>query len=232
MAHPGKDRAAGDTNTPMSVAVSTKIDGVARSIPDQGSRDWVRELGGVGRRHEAAVARLHDLLLKATRFEVARRRQALPQLGSDELDDLAREAAADAALSVLRRLGDFRGESRFTTWAYKFALLEAAVKVRRRAWQHRELPLDPEAWSQFEHPAPTPAAQAERKQLLQAIQEGIASLAPRQRQVLVALALNGVPIDVLAERLDSNRNALYKSLHDARRNLRAYLEAQGLTGGW
>jgi RNA polymerase sigma-70 factor, ECF subfamily len=232
MAQPGKDRAAGDTNIPMSVAVSVKIGGVVRRIPDQGSRDWVRDLDGVGRPHEAAVARLHDLLLEAARFEVDRRRQALPQLGRLELDDLAQEAAADAALSVLRRLGDFRGESRFTTWAYKFALLEAAVKVRRRAWQGRELPLEPEAWSQFEHQAPTPGAQAERKQLLEAIQEGIASLAPRQRQVLVALALNGVPIDVLAERLGSNRNALYKSLHDARRNLRASLEAQGLTGGW
>ena len=201
-------------------------------IPDERSPDWVRELGGDGPAHEAAVAALHDLLLRAARFEVARRRQALPQLSGQELDDLAQEAAADAALSVLRRLGDFRGESRFTTWAYKFALLEAGVKVRRRAWQGRELPLEPQSWSQFEHPAPTPEAQAERKQLLQAIQEGLASLSPHQRQVLVALALNGVPIDVLAERLGSNRNALYKSLHDARRNLRAHLEAQGLTGGW
>ena len=192
----------------------------------------MRDLGGDGPAREAAVAALHDLLLRAARFEVARRRQALPQLSGAELDDLAQEAAADAALSVLRRLGDFRGDSRFTTWAYKFALLEAGVKVRRRAWRGRELPLDPESWSQLEHPAPTPETQAERKHLLHAIQDGIASLSPHQRQVLVALALNGVPIDVLAERLDSNRNALYKSLHDARRNLRAHLEAQGLTGGW
>ena len=216
----------------MGVSGSTKILDVVPCIPDERSPDWVRDLGGDGPAREAAVAALHDLLLRAARFEVARRRQALPQLSGAELDDLAQEAAADAALSVLRRLGDFRGESRFTTWAYKFALLEAGVKVRRRAWQGRELPLEPQSWSQFEHPAPTPEAQAERKQLLEAIQEGLASLSPHQRQVLVALALNGVPIDVLAERLGSNRNALYKSLHDARRNLRAHLEAQGLTGGW
>jgi RNA polymerase sigma-70 factor (ECF subfamily) len=194
---------------------------------------WWTELRAEGARRRDAVARLHDLLLKAARFEVARRRQALPQLSGKELDDLAQEAAGDATLAVLRRLDDFRGESRFTTWAYKFALLEAAAKVRRRAWQGRELPLEPETWSEFESPAPTPAARLERAQLLAAIQEGIESaLTPRQRQVLVALALNGVPIDVLAERLDSNRNALYKSLHDARRNLRAHLEARGLTGGW
>ena len=194
---------------------------------------WWTELRAEGASGRADLARLHELLLRAARFEVARRRQTLPQLSGKELDDLAQEAAGDAALAVLRRLDDFRGESRFTTWAYKFALLEAAAKVRRRAWQGRELPLEPETWAEFESPAPTPAARLERAQLLAAIQEGIESaLTPRQRQVLVALALNGVPIDVLAERLDSNRNALYKSLHDARRNLRTHLEARGLTGGW
>ena len=193
-------------------------------------RDWVLELR---EEREAAIAELHALLLKAARFEVARRRLSLPQLSGRELDELAQEAAADAAVAVLRRLDDFRGESRFTTWAYKFALLEAATKVRRRAWQGRELPLEPEAWSQFESAEPGPAARAERTQLLDAIQDGIeTALSPRQREVLVALALNGVPIDVLAERLDSNRNALYKALHDARRALRAHLEARGLTGGW
>jgi len=178
----------------------------------------------------AAVARLHELLLKAARFEVARRRQSLPEVGGEELDDLAQQAAADAAVSVLRRLDDFRGESRFTTWAYKFALLEASAKMRRRAWRGRELPLEPESWAEFEHPAPTPAARAERSALLAAIQEGIETvLTPRQREVLVAIALNGVPLDVLAERLDSNRNALYKTLHDARRKLRAYLDERGFS---
>jgi RNA polymerase sigma-70 factor (ECF subfamily) len=207
-----------DTNEPMSVALEYEL---------------VHDLRGEGPAHEAAVARLHDLHLKAARFEVARRRQSLPDLSSRELDEVAQDAAGDATVAVLRRLDDFRGESRFTTWAYKFALLEAAVKVRRRAWQGRELPLEPETWSQFEHPAATPAARVERAQLLAAIQEGIATaLTPRQREVLVALALNGVPIDVLAERLGSNRNALYKTLHDARRKLRAHLEARGLEGGW
>jgi RNA polymerase sigma-70 factor, ECF subfamily len=197
------------------------------------TRDWVLELHAERPARDEAVAELHDLLLEAARFEVARRRQALPQLSGKALDDLAQEAAGDAALAVLRRLDEFRGASRFTTWAYKFALLEAAAKVRRRTWHGRELPVEPEAWSQFESPAPGPAAHAERAQLLAAIQEGIeTALTPRQREVLVALALNGVPIDVLAERLGSNRNALYKSLHDARRALRSYLEARGLTGGW
>ena len=200
---------------------------------DVESQDWLHDLRAAGRAHEAAVARLHELLLKAARFEVARRRQALPHLGGAELDDVAQEAAGDAALSVLRRLDDFRGESRFTTWAYKFALLEASVKVRRHSWHGRELPLEPETWAQFEHPAPTPAVRVERAALLGAIETGMrTALTPHQRQVLVALALNGVPIDVLADRLGTNRNALYKTVHDARRKLRAELEANGFGGGW
>lgn len=95
------------------------------------------------------MGRLHALLLRAARFEVARRRPALPHLRGNELDDIALEAADDALMSVLARLGDFRGASRFTTWVYKFALLEAAVKLRRRAWQGREVPLEPETWSLF-----------------------------------------------------------------------------------
>jgi RNA polymerase sigma-70 factor, ECF subfamily len=200
---------------------------------DTESQDWLRDLRAAGPAHDNAVARLHELLLKAARFEVARRRQALPHLSGAELDDVALEAAGDAALSVLRRLDDFRGESRFTTWAYKFALLEASVKVRRHSWRGRELPLEPETWAQFEHPAPTPAVRAERTALLEAIRAGMrTALTPHQRQVLVALALNGVPIDVLAERLGSNRNALYKTVHDARRKLRAELAANGFEGGW
>ena len=200
---------------------------------DAESQVWVGDLRGAGPAHEAAVARLHDLLLRATRFEVARRQQALPFIHRGELDELAQEAASDAAISVLRRLDEFRGESRFTTWAYKFALLEASVKVRRRAWRDREVSLEPETWSQFEHPAPGPSASAEQAALLAAVKQGIDSaLTPHQRQVLVALVLNDVPIDVLAERLGTNRNALYKTLHDARRKLRAHLAAGGFSGGW
>ena len=94
---------------------------------DAESRRWLDRLRGEGAEHDEAVARLHALLLRAARFEVARRRPTLPYLRGDELDDIAVEAADDALMSVLRRLDDFRGASRFTTWVYKFALLEAAV---------------------------------------------------------------------------------------------------------
>jgi RNA polymerase sigma-70 factor, ECF subfamily len=191
---------------------------------DDDSREWLRSLRASGAAHEKAVARLHALLLRAARFEVARRRPTLPHLRGNELDEIALEAADDALMSVLARLDDFRGESRFTTWVYKFALLEAAVKLRRRAWQGREVPLEPETWSMFGSDALEPDEQAEQSELLSTIQQAIKEvLTPHQRRVLVALALNGVPIDVLAERLNTTRGALYKTLHDARRKLREHL---------
>jgi RNA polymerase sigma-70 factor (ECF subfamily) len=204
-----------------------------RSAPaqllDDDSRAWLRDLRLQGAAREAALERLHALLVRAARFEVARRRPGLPHLRGNELEDIALEAADDALLSVLARLDDFRGASRFTTWVYKFALLEAAVKLRKRAWQGREIPLEPETWNLFSAPGVEPAGQAEQSELLEAVQEGIErSLTPHQRRVLVALALNGVPIDVLAARLGTSRGALYKTLHDARRRLRAHLTQAGL----
>jgi RNA polymerase sigma-70 factor (ECF subfamily) len=204
---------------------------IARMDPE--SQRWLRDLRAGGVAHDDAVGRLHALLLRAARFEVARRRPSLPHLRGDELDDVALQAADDALMSVLRRLDDFRGESRFTTWAYKFALLEAAVKLRRRAWQGREVPLEPERWALLASQQPTPHEDAEQGQLVGALQRAIQeALTPHQREVLVALALNGVPIDVLAERLGTTRGALYKTLHDARRKLRAELNASGVAPDW
>jgi RNA polymerase sigma-70 factor (ECF subfamily) len=126
------------------------------------------------------------------------------------------------------KLDDFRGDSRFSTWAYKFALYEAGVRVRRRAWQHREVVLDPGAWLTVGDRGAGPAARLHQTELLDAIRLAIdTELTAHQRDVLVALTIQGIPIDVLAERLDSTRGALYKTLHDARRRLRTQLAAAG-----
>jgi len=133
-------------------------------------------------------------------------------------------------VAILGKLDEFRGESKFTTWAYKFALYEAAATIRKLAWQGRELPLEAEDWPQVPNPGPAPHGEVEMNDLLAAIRQEIeASLTPRQREVLVALALNEVPIDVLADRLGSTRGALYKTLHDARQKLRAALASRELT---
>ena len=198
-------------------------------VLDPESREWLRSLRASDVTRDDAIARLHGLLLRAARFEVARRRPTLPHLRGDELDDIATEAADDALMSVLKRLDDFRGASRFSTWVYKFALYEAAVKLRKRAWQGREVPLEPETWSLFSSARLEPDAELEQSELLATLQDAIGEvLTPHQRRVLVALALNGVPIDVLAERLNTTRGALYKTLHDARSKLRGHLRERGL----
>ena len=202
----------------------------ALSTPtDAESGEWLRSLQAHGSERDAAVARLHALLLRAARFEVVRRRPTMPYVRGNEFDDIAMEAADDALMSVLRRLDDFRGESRFTTWVYKFALYEAAVKLRKREWQGREVPLETQTWEVFAARGLEPDAELEQRELLATLQAAIDSvLTTRQRQVLIALAVNGVPIDVLAERLNTNRGALYKTLHDARRKLRDHLTERGL----
>jgi RNA polymerase sigma-70 factor, ECF subfamily len=216
------------------MAMPTEIPGAepgARAARDA-SRELYERLGGGGRDREAAVGELHALLLKAARFELNRRRDSLPHLRGDDHEDLAQQSADDALLAVLRKLGEFRGESRFTTWAFKFALLEAGVKARRRAWQGREIPIEDEAWVALADAGATVSRQAESRELIGALREEIErSLSAHQRAVLVAVALNDVPIDVLAERLGSNRGALYKTLHDARKKLRAALAERGLDAG-
>ena len=195
------------------------------AFADDDSAAWVAALSAPGPAREAASARLHALLLRAARFEVSRRRASLPHLRGGDFDDLAVQSADDAFMAIMAKLGTFRGDSRFTTWAYKFALLEAAVKLRRRAWQGREIPLEPETWDVFAAERPSPHVRAEESELLRELKTAIEQeLSPHQREVLVALTLNGVPIDVLAERLNTTRGALYKTLHDARKKLRTQIE--------
>jgi RNA polymerase sigma-70 factor (ECF subfamily) len=189
---------------------------------------WIRALSQPGAERERAITRLHELLLRAARFEVSRRRAALSHVRGEELDDLALQAADDALVAVLGKLDDHRGASRFTTWAYKFALLEAGVRLRRRAWQQREVVLEPEVWPLMADAGQRPQDQAETNELMFAITDSIDScLTAHQREVLVALALNGVPLDVLSDRLNTTRGALYKTLHDARRKLRTELATRG-----
>jgi len=195
---------------------------------DVESSAWLRRLRGDGPERERALSDLRALLLRAARFEVNRRRAAMAQALAGDEDDIAQQSADDALVAILSKLDHFRGDSRFTTWAYKFALLEAAVKVRRRAWQEREISLEPEHWNLIGDHRATPEETVQTGELVQAVRDAIEhELTPHQREILIAITINDVPIDVLAERLNTNRGALYKTLHDARRKLRARLCAQG-----
>jgi RNA polymerase sigma-70 factor, ECF subfamily len=224
---------ASEAPTPQlrAVDVDRVRPGYCRTDVDQAleeSEAWLTALRGDGSERDRAIGRLHELLLRAARFEVGRRRAALSHVRGEELEDIATQAAADATMAVLAKLDDFRGASRFTTWAYKFALLEAGVKLRRRAWQGREVVLGGDGWETFAERRVTAQEALEQAEVLAALRDAIADgLTEHQREVFVALALNEVPIDVLAARLDTTRGALYKTLHDARRKLRTRLEADG-----
>jgi RNA polymerase sigma-70 factor (ECF subfamily) len=203
----------------------------AAARPDVESAEWLRELADRGPRREAALARLHGLLVRVARREVARRGPRLA-ISGPELDDLAYQAAADALLAITGKLGQFRGESRFTTWACKFVILEVSTKLGRHFWRHPAVPLAAEDWDRLPGRFGfDPAQEAEWRDLLAAVRRAVDDeLTPRQRQVFVAIVLNDVPLDALAIELASNRNAIYKMLFDARRKLRAALAANGYLG--
>ena len=177
-----------------------------------------------------ALERLHDLLLRAAHSEANRRRHLYPEIGGAELEDVCRQAADDAVVAVTAKLDGYRGASRFTTWAYGFAVFEISVKLRRHAWRGRTIPTadDDATWNRLATGGSTAQARIESTDLLDALRRAVAEeLSPRQRDVFVAVALNEVEIDAVAERLQSTRGAVYKVLHDARRKLRLRLEREG-----
>jgi RNA polymerase sigma-70 factor (ECF subfamily) len=191
-------------------------------------QDWLRALDGSGPPHDEALAVLHAMLVRVARTEVHRRSARL-RLAGPELDDIAHQAAADAMVAILGKLGTFRGESRFTTWAYRFVIFEVSSKVGRHFWRHPAVPMDKESWDllpdQF---GLEPAREAEWRELVDALRRAVdTELTPRQRQVFVAIVLNGVPLDTMVIELDSNRNAIYKTMFDVRRKLRAHLVTNG-----
>ena len=213
------------SNLAGSVPTVQRAPALAASDRDAEARAWIQALRSNGAEREDAAARLHALLLRAARFELARRRAMLDGFARETLEDLAVQSADDALNAIIAKLDDYRFESRFTTWAYKFAILEAAVRSRRKAWQEHELPIEPQAWSLLATRAPEPVEDIETRERLRAITAAIRNeLSPHQREVLSAVVLADIPIDVLAQRLSTTRGALYKTLHDARRKLRAAIE--------
>ncbi len=214
---------AGDHTVHRAPAVPARLDAE--------SAGWLRALAGDGPRREAALARLHEMLVRIARGEAARRGPRL-RITGPELDDLAYQAAADALVAITSKLGQFRGESRFTTWAYKFVIFEVSAKIGRHFWRHPAASLDAEDWDRLPGRfGADPAHQAEWGDLFAALRRAVDSkLTPRQREVFVAIVLNEVPLDTLVIHLGSSRNAIYQVLFDARRKLRQALVTDGYLG--
>jgi RNA polymerase sigma-70 factor, ECF subfamily len=201
----------------------------ARACLDPDSRAWIDALRSEGSVREGAAKRLHALLFRAARFQLASRASG-PQLRGEGIDDVATEAADDALVLILTHIDEFQGASRFTTWACKFAILEASTALRKRIWKGRELPVDPEGWRLLALSVSGPEEQVEQLELLRALRCAIEEmLTDRQREVFVAIAVNGTPIDLVAARLGSKRGSVYKTLHDARQKLTTQLARSATT---
>jgi RNA polymerase sigma-70 factor (ECF subfamily) len=193
---------------------------------DRESAEWLRDLTG-GQR-EAAQSRLHAQLLRIARAEVRRRAGQL-RISGPELDDLTHQAAADALLAITAKLGQFRGESRFATWAYKFVIFEVSAKIGRHYWRNPTVSLDAEDWDRLpDRFGFDPAQESESREFIAALRSAVDdALTERQRRIFVSIVVNGVPLDALVAELNTNRNAIYKTVFDARRKLRATLAANG-----
>ncbi len=214
----------------VALVVETRIEahGSRTRRLDRESQTWVDALHSAGSRRDDAIRRLHALVLREARFEVRRRTAPLTHPSGRDLDDLAVQTADDAVVAILAKLDRFRGDSLFTTWARRFAQREAPAKIRRRLGRGRDLPMEFEP----EHVRMWPARDESPHERCVACESAgtlarlIADeLTPHQREVLIALAIHGVATEDLARRLDTTSGAIYKTLHDARRKLKAGLAA-------
>ena len=217
----------GMTDTLADMALTGS--GAGHTAPDPESQRWLDGLRSDGTRHHQCARELHALLLRAARREIHRRRAWLGGTTGPELDDLAHQTADDALVAIINNLDSYRGKSRFTTWAYRFVMNQASTKTRRHLWSGRRVEFDDVDWARLPNRlGASPHRHSEQHAQLEALREAVEhSLSTRQREVFVAIALNDVPIDVVALRLDSNRGAIYKTLFDARSKLRASLAAAG-----
>jgi RNA polymerase sigma-70 factor, ECF subfamily len=197
---------------------------------DAESDQWVHALSGPDR--DQAAARLHKLLLRIARGEIRRRRTS-GEISGPEADDLAHQAADDAVLAVMRRVHEFRGESRFTTWAFKFVVFEVSTKLGRHFWKRAGGPSGDADWDRVpDRFGIPPAEQVESRELVQALRRAVDTcLTAQQRGVFVAIIVDGQPLDSLVAEMGTNRNAVYKMMFDARRKLRRELVAQGYLDG-
>ncbi|HJZ37184.1 MAG TPA: sigma-70 family RNA polymerase sigma factor [Solirubrobacterales bacterium] len=215
----------------MSLHTSGTEGPTAKPPLDDASMRWMEGLRDEGARRERTVGELREVLLKVARRQVHNRRAQLGYATGPEVDDIAQQAADDALIAICGALDSFRGESRFTTWAYKFVVFQVSAKVSHHAWQTEPPSREEFEWGGLSDRAGgSPAEQTERRELLSVMTKAVKDdLTERQRAVFVAVALNEVPIDVVAIQLGSNRNAIYKNLFDARRALRNSLAAAGLS---
>jgi len=192
---------------------------------------WLKDLRAEGEEKEAALEDLHAILLRILPAALSRWLPATSSHFETFIEDIAQETI----LRVMAKLDSFEGRSKFTTWVYKIGIHIGLGELRLRKW--KEVSLDkleegnePDKMpsERFASTDPNPEAMLERKNVMEMVQRIMEEeLTPRQREVMMAVAVQGTPLDIVAERIGSNRNALYKMMHDARLRLKQRLEREG-----
>ena len=204
------------------------------------NEEWLYDLKETGEAQEQAIADLQNILLRAALYLFNRNAGELTGLARDEVSKLAEDCAQEALIAILNHLSDFRGDSKFTTWAYKFAVnigLTASRHVRWKDVSLDQLSSDEDGrfseWIlQDKSSALAPDLSAMQGEVRQAIWEVIErDLTDKQRRILLLMVFHEVPMDEVVQKLDTNRNAIYKLLHDARRKLKSGLQARGFEVG-
>jgi RNA polymerase sigma-70 factor (ECF subfamily) len=206
-----------------------ELAGPAERELDVESADWLRRLSaGDGALRHQAERELHARLVRIALAEVNRRSASTPVTGP-ELTDVAHQAAGDAMLAILAKLADFRGESRFMTWAYRFVILEVSSKLGRHYWRNPPVTLDAGQWERLpDRLGIDPEQHADSAAILAEVRRVVEDeLTAHQRRIFVAVVVDGIPLDALAARLSLQRNAIYKVIFDARRKIRRALIANG-----
>jgi RNA polymerase sigma-70 factor, ECF subfamily len=208
---------------------AVQLVGSATRELDEESASWLRRLvSAASAERRAAERELHDRLLRIALAEVRRRSASTPVTGP-ELHDVAHQAAADAMLAILAKLAEFRGDSRFITWAYRFVILEVSSKLGRHYWRNPPVALDAAHWERLpDQLGLDPHQHAEATAILTHVRHVVdTELTPHQRRIFIAIVVDGIPLNALAEKLDLPRNTIYKVIFDARRKIRRALVAKG-----
>lgn len=229
-----QDQDEGTSDEPVTTLAPNDVTTSRPKVDDHVAAEnaqWVHDLTSEGVEYDEAVTKLYRVLVKIGYTE-ARRKGARLQLTGPELDDIAHQAAADATLTICRRVRTFRGDCRFTTWAYRFVAFDVSSKVNRHFWQRANLSIEDHEWAVLATDlADAPETRAESRDLIEAVKRVFRDdLTDRQQRAFEAIAVRGVPIRQVAEDLGSNPNAIYKTMFDARQKLRQALTTAGYLG--
>ncbi len=193
----------------------------------------MHDLRSEGPEQQEAINDLREYLMRAVLYFFTQNPGELRGLAREEIQQVAEDLAQDALLTVLNHVDEFRGESKFTTWAYRFAINMSLVEARRQRWKNVSLEnmlskTEVPAFQVEDKNAADPDLAARQQEIWRVVRQAIdQDLTPRQREILMAIAFEDIPMEIVTEQFHMNRNAVYKMLHDARAKLKKSLEEKG-----